>query len=372
MVGWWRRGIIRGRLVSGLTATRADQFAGRVPRIVRTAVTPAGVMVSLKLHPGHSGIQVEGRLPELAAAAKAHAVRVDTSRRSRAHRIRLHVITRDVLTEPVQWADLHADRLSMWDPVHLGTVDDGRTWRFSLVERSLLVAGQPGAGKSNLLQLVVAHASLSSDAQIVCIDPSEVQLSAHRGRCLAYAGADIGDATAAVELVHDEMARRLAWMSTAGGRKLDRSMPWPLLVFAVDELSYHLTIAGTGQQRAVWGATVRDVVARGRAAGIITVIATQRPTNDVVPASLSGLFSVRAAGRVSSRADSDRVLGDGMARSGYDASTIGLASRGVMVATSDHDVAVRFRAAWLSDDQVREVARRAVHVPAAVADAAAA
>lgn len=367
-VAWVGRGRMLRRLRAGLSATRTQALAGRLPRVARVRATPVGTRVTLALRPGQSALQMEARLPELAAATRARVVRL-VKDPATAHRIHLDVVTRDPLATlgPVPWADAGADVLSMFDPVHLGLSEDGRPVRLSMVERSLLVVGLPGVGKSSLVQLVVSHAALSPDAVLVCIDPSEVQLAPWRDRAWLYAGADMDDALAVAGAVQAEMGRRLEWLRRQPGvtRKVSRESGLPLLVFVIDELAYHLSVAGTGQQRAAFGAMVRDVVARGRAAGIVPVVATQRPTSDVVPTSLSGLFALRAAGRVAASADSDRVLGDGLSKAGWDASTIGIADRGVLIATSEDAPAQRFKAAWVDDGLIAELSATTIrHRPA--------
>jgi hypothetical protein len=52
--------------------------------------------------------------------------------------------------------------LSMFDPVHLGMDENGEQVHVNLAERNMLLGGEPGAGKSNALNLIVAHAALSS------------------------------------------------------------------------------------------------------------------------------------------------------------------------------------------------------------------
>jgi S-DNA-T family DNA segregation ATPase FtsK/SpoIIIE len=272
----------------------------------------------------------------------------------------LDVVTRDPLAAVAQvgWADRDAEVLSMFDPVHLGLGEDGRPVRMCWWERSLLIVGLAGTGKSSLLQLLVSHAGKSPDAALVCIDPNEVQLAPWQDRAWLYAGADMDDALEVAAAVQTEMTRRLAWLRTQPGvvRKVGPDSGLPLIVYAIDELAYHCSIAGTGAQRAAFAGLVRDVVARGRAAGIIPVVATQRPTNEVVPASLSGLFSMRAAGRVADTDDSDRVLGKGTAKAGWDASTIPVTDRGVLIATSEDGPAQRFKAAWIDDATIADLA----------------
>ena len=60
--------------------------------------------------------------------------------------------------------------LSIWEPVYLGIDERARPVWIGLAERNLLAAGEPGAGKSVGLNLIVAHAALSLDCQLILID----------------------------------------------------------------------------------------------------------------------------------------------------------------------------------------------------------
>src|SRR6185369_2121502 len=90
----------------------------------------------------------------------------------------------------VTWLDHDTEPLSTWDPIHLGVGETGEPIRLSLVERSLLVGGEPGSGKSSLLNLLACHAAKSPDAHLVLIDPNEVQFGPWRDRALHYASDD--------------------------------------------------------------------------------------------------------------------------------------------------------------------------------------
>ncbi len=103
---------------------------------------------------------------------------------------------------------------------------------------------------------------------------------------------------------------------------------------------------------------MRDLVARGRAAGIIVVAATQRPSADIVPTSLRDLFGYRWAFRCSTDASSDTILGHGWASAGYTAAGIDPAARGVGWLLAEGGIPRRVKSAYLSDP---DVARLAAH-----------
>ena len=91
-------------------------------------------------------------------------------------------------------------------------------------------------------------------------------------------------------------------------------------MLVVDELAYYSATVGDKRQRDTFSTLLRDLVARGRAAGIIVVVATQRPSHDIIPTSLRDLFGYRLAFRCTTDTSSDIVLGHGWDARGYDAS----------------------------------------------------
>jgi hypothetical protein len=98
-------------------------------------------------------------------------------------------------------------------------------------------------------------------------------------------------------------------------------------MLVVDELAYYSATAGDERQRDTFSVLLRDVVARGRAAGIIPVVATQRPSHDIIPTSLRDLFGYRLAFRCTTETSSDIVLGHGWHARGYGAATVDPATR---------------------------------------------
>ena len=69
---------------------------------------------------------------------------------------------------------------SIWDPVHIGIDETGRTVHLNLAERNVLVGGESGGGKSVALQLLVAHGALAHDCSLVLFDGKLVELGLRR------------------------------------------------------------------------------------------------------------------------------------------------------------------------------------------------
>jgi DNA segregation ATPase FtsK/SpoIIIE, S-DNA-T family len=120
----------------------------------------------------------------------------------------------------------------------------------------------------------------------------------------------------------------------------------------IDELAFYCTDRE-------FVAKLRDLVSRGRKAGIIVLAATQKPAGDVLPTSLRDLFQVRWAFRCSTPDASDTILGRGWASQGYTAHHIDPAYRGIGYLLAEGGRPVRLRTFYLGDDDLATVARRA-------------
>ena len=363
VLGWLRCARTRRQVLAGLAETRSANPSGRLPRIRSVRMTAVGERVKVVARPGQSAELLDARVEELRAAAGCRELRV-TRDPDRSHRITFDVVRRDPLATAtnVAWADEKADVLSMWDPIAVGVDEDGQTVRLSLVERGLLGAGEPGSGKSSMGTVILAHAAKSPDAHLVLIDPNEVQFAPWRDRAIAFACDDPDEALEALDLVRTEVRRRLKLLRSLPGvvRKVTPEIAaehgLPLWVLAIDELAFHTSVVGTPAQRAQFNTFCRDIVARSRAAGVIPVMFTQRPTSDVVPTSLRDLFSIRCAFRTTTKASSDVVLGEGWARQGFSATDIDIAARGVGWLLAEGQQPKRFKGAWLTDATIADVA----------------
>src|SRR5262249_61809046 len=123
------------------------------------------------------------------------------------------------------------------------------------------------------------------------------------------------------------MEERNRALLARGARKITSGdgLPWHLI--ACDELAFYLTVEDRKQQKE-FAELLRDLVARGRAAGVIVCAATQKPASDVVPTALRDLFGLRLALRCNTPQASDTILGQGLATPGHHAATIPPGQRG--------------------------------------------
>ena len=168
---------------------------------------------------------------------------------------------------------------------------------------------------------------------------------------------------------------RTEWLLDHRKRKITPDMGFPVYLVAVDEIAYFSATAGTPPDPKRFNPLNRDIVARGRAPGIIAIEATQRPSADIVPTSLRDLFGYRWAFRCSTEASSDTILGHGWASKGYTAEDIDPQARGVSWLRAEDGIPRRVKAAYLSDEHIIALAEQATalrHAPPAKPTAAAA
>jgi DNA segregation ATPase FtsK/SpoIIIE-like protein len=117
------------------------------------------------------------------------------------------------------------------------------------------------------------------------------------------------------------MDDRYRELEVLGRRHITRDdhLPWHLLI--CDELAF-FTANENAKEKKTFSDLFRDIIARGRAAGILVVAATQKPSVDVVPSAIRDLFPYKLALRSNTPQASDTILGQGWASTGADASTI--------------------------------------------------
>ncbi|HEX4100036.1 MAG TPA: FtsK/SpoIIIE domain-containing protein [Pseudonocardiaceae bacterium] len=252
--------------------------------------------------------------------------------------------------------------LSIWEPVDLGIDERGHPVRVGLAERNLLAAGEPGAGKSVGLNLIVAHAALSLDCRLILVDGKRVELGLWRHCAEAFIGPNITDAIDLLKQLQTAMDTRYGELLDTGRRKITRDCGQPVVLVVFDELAYFSATVGDSRQQKEFVGLVRDLVARGRAAGIIVVAATQRPSADIIPTSLRDLFGYRWAFRCTTDASSDVILGHGWASDGYTAAAIDPTARGVGWLIAEGGIPRRMKAAYLSDEQAARLAEHAARL----------
>jgi S-DNA-T family DNA segregation ATPase FtsK/SpoIIIE len=226
----------------------------------------------------------------------------------------------------------------------------------------VLIAGATGAGKSSSINSIVTSLLMRTtpeQVRLILIDPKRVELGQYNGvpHLLTRVITNPRKAADALRWTVDEMDRRYELVADAGVRDIngyhekfdaggldpDNFDRFPYIVLVVDELNDLMMVAG----KIVEDAIVR-VAQMARAIGIHLVIATQRPSVDVITGVIKANIPSRLAFSVASQADS-RVIIDG----GGAEKLVGLGD--MLVVTARDPKPERIQGAWVSEREVHGV-----------------
>jgi S-DNA-T family DNA segregation ATPase FtsK/SpoIIIE len=253
---------------------------------------------------------------------------------------------------------------SIYDPVPFGIDENGDPVEVTLIYRNLLAGGEPGSGKSSLLNTIIAHIALCTDARLWLVDGKLDELGPWSPVADVFVGNDIAHANECLRTLQAEMDRRYERLRSERRRKIVPADGLDVIVCVIDELAFFSVTIGAKEQQEEFKTLVRDLVARGRAAGIIMIVATQRPSADIIPTSLRDLFGYRVAFRCTTDSSSDIILSVGWASEGFSAKAIPPddAYRGVGFLLAEGGIPRRFKAAYLDDDQIDAVIAHALRI----------
>jgi FtsK/SpoIIIE family len=359
--GWLRRAWTRAASDAGLAGG-----PWRAPRMLGATRIPAGDVLRVRVLRGQSVGMLDARRAELAACLRVREVRVEPDPADAAD-ARVTLIRRDPFepAEPIAWPAADAHELSLWEPVPVGVDEHGEQVAIGLVERNVLVGGEPGAGKSVALSLLVAAGTLDPQTRVWLLDGKLVELAGWAPVAERLVGPDGDEAIAVLRELQGVMDERYRELLARGLRKVRHDDELSLHLLVCDELAFYVSLPDR-KQRQEFTELLRDLVARGRAAGVIVIAATQKPGADVVPTALRDLFGFRLALRCNTPQASDTILGQGWASAGADASTIPAGQRGVGYLLAEGERPERIKTFHLTDAQITTIAERAT---AARADA---
>jgi DNA segregation ATPase FtsK/SpoIIIE, S-DNA-T family len=246
--------------------------------------------------------------------------------------------------------------LSIYDRIFLG-IDEFLAYVYlGLAGRNILVGGEPGGGKSGLLNTICAHAALSLDCRLVLFDGKLVELGQWEGVADEFVGFDVDQALSVMNRLSIVLNNRYRWLKAKGIRKIFPGCGLDNIVIVIDEIALYSATYGDEKTQKLFSALLRDLVARGRAAGLIVVAATQRPSSDIIPTSLRDQFAYRCAFRCTTVGSSDVILGHGWHEQGYNANTISPTNQGAAYLLAEGGVPGLIKGSFLSDSDIKSLA----------------
>lgn len=229
-------------------------------------------------------------------------------------------------------------------PLILGKCRDGSSLIVDLYNMPhLLVAGATGSGKSVLLQSIINSLLISNrNVKFALIDPKRVEFSYYNNLSNLY-GPISKDVDSSINLLNsliEEMDKRFLILEKNGARNIvDYKGKMPFIVVIIDELADLLMASKKVAQNLIC-----RLAQKSRACGIHIVIATQRPSVDVVTGIIKANFPARISCQVSSATDSRTILD----RNG--AETLG-AKGDAIIDCSEHSFK-RFKGAFINEEEI--------------------
>ena len=216
----------------------------------------------------------------------------------------------------------------------------------------LLIAGTTGSGKSVCINTIIVSLlyKLSPDlCKFILIDPKMLELSTYEGipHLLSPVITDAKKATSALAWTVKEMNSRYKLMSKVGVRNIDgynakHKLKMPYIVVVVDEMSDLMLVAGKEIEN-----YIQKLSQMARAAGIHIIMATQRPSVDVITGTIKANFPTRISFQVSSKIDSRTILGEQGAEQ--------LLGKGDMLFMSSANRIVRIHGPYVSEQEIEQV-----------------
>jgi len=216
----------------------------------------------------------------------------------------------------------------------------------------LLIAGTTGSGKSvciNTIILSLLYKHGPDKCKFILIDPKMLELSTYEGipHLLCPVITEAKRAASVLGWVVKEMESRYKLMTRVGVRNIDgynskHKLPMPYIVVIVDEMSDLMLVAG----KEIEG-YIQKLSQMARAAGIHIIMATQRPSVDVITGTIKANFPTRISFQVTSKIDSRTILGEQGAEQ--------LLGKGDMLYMSSANKIIRIHAPYVSENEIEKI-----------------
>ena len=216
----------------------------------------------------------------------------------------------------------------------------------------LLIAGTTGSGKSvciNTIILSLLFKHTPERCKFILIDPKMLELSTYEGvpHLLCPVITEAKKAASVLGWVVKEMESRYRLMTKEGVRNIDgynakHKLPMPYIVVVVDEMSDLMLVASKEIEN-----YIQKLSQMARAAGIHIIMATQRPSVDVITGTIKANFPTRISFQVTSKIDSRTILGEQGAEQ--------LLGKGDMLYMSSANKIVRIHAPFVSDNEIEKI-----------------
>ena len=315
-----------------------------------------GPVVTLNEFEPAAGIKVSKIInlsDDIARNTSSDSARIATIPGSNTIGIELPNIQREnvYLSEIINHSDFKKKEVKL--PIALGKSISGAPLIGDLTSMPhLLIAGTTGSGKSvciNTIILSLLYKHPPERCKFILIDPKMLELSTYEGvpHLLCPVITEAKKAASVLGWVVKEMESRYRLMTKEGVRNIDsynakHKLPMPYIVVVVDEMSDLMLVAGKEIEN-----YIQKLSQMARAAGIHIIMATQRPSVDVITGTIKANFPTRISFQVTSKIDSRTILGEQGAEQ--------LLGKGDMLYMSSANRIIRIHAPFVSDSEIEKI-----------------
>ena len=324
--------------------------------------TTTGWVVSIDLPPGATPEQVMDRRAGLASGLRrpVGCVWPDSDPEVHGGRLELTVLKVEMSkARPKPWPLRRHGASDIFGSLPFGTDQRSQPVGVPLIESNMLIGSLPGAGKTAALRCLLLGVALDPTVELHVHElKGSGDLEAFERIAHAY-GSGVDDDTIAAALhglrwLLAELGRRAAKLKQLRARARDlvpdskvtrelagrRGLGLHPIVFVVDEAQELFAHPDYGREA---GELATAVIKRGRALGVMLVLATQRPDKESLPTGVSANVGTRFALRVMGQVENDMILGTSSYKNGIRATAFTRSDRGIgyLVGATDTPVVVR-------------------------------
>jgi len=263
----------------------------------------------LKLSPGAKIREIESSSGEMALGLRCKTMPIiDVIPEEGIVRVKVAQRDADVLNFEELYKKSNPPNCSL--PFLLGETDTGEPlWVDMTQNPHMLIAGTTGSGKSTLLHVMIVNALKRKDISLCLIDPKQgVEFSKYSGQAIIVT--NYNKTIEILEHYHNTMESRYQYMSEQRFVSIEQIKYMNKILIIIDEVS-DLMLSDSDKNNPHKGELEKLLISmaqKARAAGIHLVVATQRPSVDVLTGILKANFPARIACKVSSATDSKVIL----------------------------------------------------------------
>jgi S-DNA-T family DNA segregation ATPase FtsK/SpoIIIE len=322
-------------------------------KIKKISQGPVVTLNEFEPAPGIKVSKIINLSEDIARNTSSESARISTIPGSSTIGIELPNLSREnvYLSEIISSQNFYSKNIKL--PIALGKSISGLPLTGDLsIMPHLLIAGTTGSGKSvciNTIILSLLYKHTPEKCKFILIDPKMLELSTYEGipHLLCPVITEAKRAASVLGWVVKEMESRYRLMTKEGVRNIDgynskHKLPMPYIVVIVDEMSDLMLVAG----KEIEG-YIQKLSQMARAAGIHIIMATQRPSVDVITGTIKANFPTRISFQVTSKIDSRTILGEQGAEQ--------LLGKGDMLYMSSANKIIRVHAPYVSENEIEKI-----------------